>query len=216
MPIVSPFLDADELRASTFVRHVEIHESLGSTNDRAIELAATLASSELPALVVARHQTAGRGQRANTWWSAEGALAFSLLIDPQCWGIVPRDWPQLSLAVADAVRGALAPEIPDAEFAVKPPNDVLANGRKVSGILIESPGGLSPAKDRLIIGIGVNVNNSWLQAPPTAGQTGTALCDVSGRQHQADTILFAILRGIQRQLVNIVNSKATNSFVTES
>ena len=91
-----PFLDADEIRAATSVRYVEIHDTLGSTNVRALELARN-AEIELPALVAARIQTAGKGRGRNTWWAADGALTFSLLLDPATTGIAPAKWPQLSL-----------------------------------------------------------------------------------------------------------------------
>src|SRR3990172_11878277 len=104
------FLDADRLCATTFVRHVELHDSLPSTNDRAIELAA---STELqtPALVAARVQTAGRGRGSNTWWSADGALTFSLILDTAGWGLTHPDWPRVSLTTAVAVCDALAKEL---------------------------------------------------------------------------------------------------------
>src|SRR5262245_49877980 len=91
-----PFLTPDELRARTFVRHVEIHDTIDSTNNRASELAGD-PRLELPALVVARHQTAGRGRGKNKWWSADGALTFSLLIEPAAHGLAVSNWPQLSL-----------------------------------------------------------------------------------------------------------------------
>jgi BirA family biotin operon repressor/biotin-[acetyl-CoA-carboxylase] ligase len=196
----APFLDADELRATTCARHVEIHDELGSTNDRAAELARLLASDELPALIVARRQTAGRGRGRNAWWSAEGALTFSLLFEPAAFGIGSVNWPQLSLATAVALCDVIELRIgfgelsraadcglrnedgtPHSRLGIKWPNDVMIGGGKVAGILVESPGGRPPAKDRLIIGIGVNVNNSWRLAPPEAGQQGVALCDVVGQ-----------------------------------
>jgi hypothetical protein len=76
-----PFLNAEQIRAATFIRHVELHESLDSTNNRALELARD-ERAELPALVVARRQTAGRGRGERTWWAAEGALTFSVFLEP--------------------------------------------------------------------------------------------------------------------------------------
>src|SRR4051794_30035368 len=107
---MTTYIDADEIRASTFIRHVEMHESLGSTNDRAIELARD-AKIELPALVVARVQTAGRGRGKNVWWSADGALTFSVLLNPGDLGISTANWPQLSLATAVAVCDAISVEL---------------------------------------------------------------------------------------------------------
>ncbi len=132
------FVDADQIRASTFIRHVEIHETLGSTNDRAVELACD-PDIDLPALVIARLQTAGRGRGNNVWWSAEGALTFSVLLDPAAHGISTANWPQLSLATAAAVCNALALELnPKSEIpnpksprlAIKWPNDIMLDGRQ--------------------------------------------------------------------------------------
>lgn len=187
-----PF-DADEIRQLTFVRHVEVHDTLGSTNDRAAELARELSSDQLPALVVAERQTAGRGRGKHIWWSADGALTFSLLIDAHSTGILPANWPQLSLATAVAVCDALRNEVPKSTLGIKWPNDVLIDGGKVCGILIESPGGAAPAKDRLIIGVGINVNNSWRSAPQDAGADGVALCDLTGRQYELTPLLTSVL-----------------------
>jgi hypothetical protein len=95
------YLDADEIRRTTFIRHVEIHDTLRSTNDRAAELARD-PDIQLPALIAARQQTAGRGRGSNTWWSADGALTLSIVLDPAAFGIGMANWPQLSLATAVA------------------------------------------------------------------------------------------------------------------
>jgi BirA family biotin operon repressor/biotin-[acetyl-CoA-carboxylase] ligase len=210
MGTAQSFFDADELRAATFVRHVEIHDALGSTNDRAAELARQLPADAMPALVAAREQTAGRGRGRKAWWSADGALTFSLLIDPRSTGVLPANWPQLSLATAVAVCDALSPNlefnpqsqirIPQSNLGIKWPNDVHIDGRKLCGILIESPGGAAPAKDRLIIGIGINVNNSWQAAPAEAGADGIALCDLTGQEHDLPPILISVLRAIATRI----------------
>jgi BirA family biotin operon repressor/biotin-[acetyl-CoA-carboxylase] ligase len=243
------FLDADQIRAATFVRHVELHDSLGSTNDRAAELARE-PNIQLPALIVARHQTAGRGRGRNTWWSADGALTFSVLLEPAALGIRTANWPQLSLATAVAVCDALqielstgqragasrppvnrdnsantrtqlsSPQLPPAlplgledeparsdplrRLGIKWPNDVMLDGRKISGILIESPGGAAPAKDRLIIGIGINVNNSWSGAPTDMTRAATALCDISCRTHKLQPLLANVLRFLEKRISQLV------------
>lgn len=202
------FLDADEIRASTLVRHVEIHDTLGSTNDRAAELARE-PDIELPALVAARHQTAGRGRGKNVWHSADGALTFSVLLDPAKLGIGTANWPQLSLATAVAVCDAISAELnPKSEIrnpksprlAIKWPNDVMLDGRKVCGILIQSPGGVAPAKNRLIIGIGINVNNSWRNTMGDANINGSALCENTGRQHNLGALIVRLIHALQNRL----------------
>jgi BirA family transcriptional regulator, biotin operon repressor / biotin---[acetyl-CoA-carboxylase] ligase len=201
-----PFLDADAIRAATSVRFVEVHDTLGSTNDRAAELARD-AQIELPALIAARIQTAGKGRGRNTWWAADGALTFSLLLDPSTTGISPTKWPQLSLvtgvAVCDALTSCLEQRagVPARSgsrpnLQIKWPNDVLLDGCKVCGILIESPGGEAPAKNRLIVGIGININNSWREAPHDIGNGGTALCDFTGGNHDLQATMIRVLNAI--------------------
>ena len=205
------YLDADKLRASTFVRHVEIHDSLSCTNDRAVDLARD-PNIELPALIAARNQTAGRGRGKNKWQSSEGALTFSVLQEPAKLGIATSSWPQLSLATAVAVCDALQYELnPRSEIhnpkstglAIKWPNDVMLNNAKVSGILIESLGGTSPAKDRLIIGIGINVNNSWRNVPDHLAPHATSLADVTGRQHSLQNVLSRFLTAFKHRLAEL-------------
>jgi BirA family biotin operon repressor/biotin-[acetyl-CoA-carboxylase] ligase len=237
------FLNANELRAATFIRHVELHDTLGSTNDRAAELARDT-TIELPAIVAARHQTAGRGRGQHRWWSADGALTFSLLLEPAALGFGANNWPQLSLATAVAICDALSQELrptnqragaspppftsvktteasanqrsfpnesphgledeparskPPARLGIKWPNDVLIHNRKIAGILLESPAGIAPAKNRLVIGIGINVNNSWRAAPPDAG-SGSALCDATGCRHNLQIVLATVIGALTNRI----------------
>ena len=204
------FLDAADIRGSTFIRYVEIHDTLGSTNHRAAELARK-ADIELPALVAARHQTAGRGRGQNTWQSAEGALTFSVLLDPTVFGISTQNWPQLSLATAVALCDSILLELNSQSpqvLAIKWPNDIMLGGAKLCGILIESPGAAS-AKDRLIIGIGINANNSWKSAPPTASvlashqklpPNATSLYDTTNRMHNLQQLLCHSLRALETRI----------------
>jgi BirA family biotin operon repressor/biotin-[acetyl-CoA-carboxylase] ligase len=201
------FIDAAQVRSITFVRYVEVHDRLGSTNERAAELARDTYVA-LPALVVARLQTAGKGRGRNTWWAADGALTFSLLLDTVSTGVALAHWPRLSLATAVAVYDSLAIELERAESSVgiKWPNDVLIEGRKVCGILIESPSGAKSGQNRLIVGIGININNSWRFAPNDAGRKGTALCDISGRQHELTTVLVNLLNSFAARIEQLRGS----------
>ena len=107
-----------------------------------------------PVWIVARRQTQGRGRRGNTWQSAEGNLAASLLVRP---GRPAGACAQLSFAAALAVSDMLAHYAPAADFRLKWPNDVLADGRKVAGILLESESEPGGRLKWLAIGIGVNL-----------------------------------------------------------
>lgn len=100
-------------------------------------------------LVVAGRQVAGRGQRGNKWidTGSEG-LAFSVALPAT-------DRPERSSALADAIVSGLDPMGPG-RFSVKLPNDVLLDGRKLAGVLVEQSDGLA------VIGIGINVKQqSW-------------------------------------------------------
>jgi len=122
------------------------HEELDSTNAEALRLAAGGESG--PIWITATRQTAGRGRRGRSWDSAQGNLAATLLIHPER---PLAEWAQLSFAAAIATADMSAHFAPQARIAVKWPNDVLADGRKLSGILLETAGPM------LAIGIGVNL-----------------------------------------------------------
>src|ERR1044071_7260555 len=130
---------------------VRYFDSIGSTNNEALAWAAS-GVRDL-SLVIAEEQTAGRGRLDRKWFTPRGtALAFSLILRP-----TPEEKPYLTrvvglaaLAVADSLRtrGLVA--------QIKWPNDVLLNGRKVSGILVESVWS-GEEVDCVVTGIGMNV-----------------------------------------------------------
>ena len=162
------------IRAAGWIQTVDFFDELGSTNDHAIRTADD--PRPHPRLVICDRQQAGRGRGANRWWASEGALTFSVVIEPEVIGI-PRDrWPTLSVAIGGAICEAIAPCIPSADVRLKWPNDVYADGRKLCGILVEVPP-VSPP--RLVIGIGVNVANSARNAPPEVQARMTSLVDLS-------------------------------------
>jgi len=127
------------------------YETLGSTNAEA--LARGRAEERGPLWITATRQTAGRGRRGNAWVSEPGNLYASLLLTDAA---APVHLPELcfvaALAMWDAVS-AVAPALPP-KLNLKWPNDLLLDGAKVAGILIEaeSVGG----KTVTAVGIGVN------------------------------------------------------------
>jgi BirA family transcriptional regulator, biotin operon repressor / biotin---[acetyl-CoA-carboxylase] ligase len=189
-----PF-DLTRLYETGCLERIEHHAELGSTNDQALALAAR-DDLELPLLVLAERQTAGRGRGTNRWWAVDGALTFSLVVAPDA-RLPAAHWPRLSLAAGLAICQALECFAPQALFQVKWPNDVYAEGRKIAGILIESP---AQSRGRLVIGIGVNVNNSLAAAPDDMRSLATALCDIDHRQRDLTSVLAAILTQLVGQL----------------
>ncbi len=140
------------------------HETIASTNDEARRLA--LEGAPHGTVVHADEQTAGRGRLAHTWFSPPGNLYLSILLRT---GEPAARTSELSflaaLAVADTVEALLPRQIP---AMLKWPNDVLVNGAKVAGILLEQ------VDDATVMGIGLNV----LQAPSnTAYKTTTIVAN---------------------------------------
>ena len=138
-------------------------DCLDSTNEEARRLAAD--GAEAGTVVWARRQRSGRGRRGRAWVSDEGNLFCSVIVRPVC---PPGEAAQVSLvtalAVAETVEDALggtgaatlAPA-PRVTVQVKWPNDVLAGGRKLAGILLESDGGHGGGGVSLVVGVGINI-----------------------------------------------------------
>ena len=129
-------LDINRILRETFVLEVEHHGELGSTNDRAIDRAKQ-GAKKLPLLVIADRQTAGRGRSGNRWWTGPNSLAFSLLLESAAVDDKAGAAPLISLAVGVAVVEAIKPLMQDKEIGIHWPNDVIADGRKLAGILVE-------------------------------------------------------------------------------
>ncbi|HEY7979425.1 MAG TPA: biotin--[acetyl-CoA-carboxylase] ligase [Rhizomicrobium sp.] len=125
---------------------------IDSTNEEARRLAAS--GERGPIWLRADRQTAGRGRRGRAWDSPAGNLAATLLIAP---GKPASECAQLSFVTAIAAADTASSFAPNAEIKVKWPNDVLANGRKLAGILLESASGGDGALTFLAIGIGMNL-----------------------------------------------------------
>jgi BirA family biotin operon repressor/biotin-[acetyl-CoA-carboxylase] ligase len=143
------------------------YETLGSTNDEAKALAR--AGAPEGTLVWAGEQTAGRGRRGRIWLSPPGNLYLSLVLRPEG---APSRAAQLGFVAALGLGDALAAMTgPAIRLRYKWPNDLLANGGKLAGILIESE---MSAKDRLdfvVVGVGVNI----LSAPVDVEFPATSL-----------------------------------------
>ncbi|HTQ37988.1 MAG TPA: biotin--[acetyl-CoA-carboxylase] ligase [Pirellulales bacterium] len=193
-------IDTQALLSSTFLAHAEHHPELDSTQTRARALADEAAAGRiaLPALVVAETQTAGRGRASNRWWTGEGSLAFSLLVDPQQFGFERRMVPRLSLAVGVALIDALAPRLAEQPLGLHWPNDVFVGGKKLAGILVE----VLPAGYH-IIGVGLNSNNTATDAPPPLRNAIATLRDLTGRTHDHTELLLAILENMEAALVQL-------------
>ncbi len=159
-----------------------------STNERAKAWAHDGAPEG--ALVVADHQSAGRGRFGRSWVAPAGtALLFSVVLRP---ALEPPRAPLIALVAAAAVRQAVEQDT-GIRTAIKWPNDVLADGKKLAGVLAESllAGSHLAA---VIAGIGVNVNQENF-----ATERATSLYGLSGRTYQRFSLLATILEEMRRR-----------------
>ena len=175
-------------------------ERTESTNDWARKLAGE--GAEDGTLVWALEQTKGRGRQGRNWASPPGNLYCSLVLRPDC---APADAPQLSFLAALAVGGALGGLVPPlTDLRYKWPNDVLLNGRKAAGILLESAVKSDGTLDFLVLGVGVNVTSH----PEDAAFPATSI-----RAEGAEPVeLEAVLESFARHLLTWVDRWMDDGF----
>jgi BirA family transcriptional regulator, biotin operon repressor / biotin---[acetyl-CoA-carboxylase] ligase len=169
---------------------IRYFDSIGSTNNEALAWA-TSGARDL-SLVIADEQTAGRGRLDRKWFTPRGtALAFSLILRPK-----EGEKPYLTrivglaaLAVTDALRtrGLVS--------QVKWPNDILLNGRKVAGILVESVWS-GEEVDCLVVGIGVNVLKNAVPSAEVLLFPAASLEEWLGPDVEREKVLRDILAGM--------------------
>jgi BirA family biotin operon repressor/biotin-[acetyl-CoA-carboxylase] ligase len=135
-------------------------------------------------------QTHGRGRLGRRWEAPAGrALLFSVLLHPRPPMAI---WPELSLVAGEAVAAALYGET-GVPAELSHPNDVLIEGRKVAGILPEATVG------RVVLGIGVNVNQAADELPGETPKPPTSLRVATGGEWPRAPLLGAILLELERR-----------------
>ncbi len=181
--------DLQRIERETFVASVQHRHETESTNDLALELIRD-ARCPLPLLVLATRQTRGRGRGANVWWSADGGLTSSLVVETAGMASLRGGQSLVSLITALAVCQAIEGLSTDIRARLKWPNDVLLGRRKVCGILAEVP---ARPRDRMVIGVGINVNNSLATAPRDVRRRAISLADAAGRPFDLTEVLVGFL-----------------------
>lgn len=174
------------LSDSELIREVVYLKTVDSTNRYGRQLDAG------GVLVVAEEQTGGRGRLGRSWLSPAGeGLWFSLVLKPE---MDPSQASLVTQVAASAVWEGIR-DITGIEAQIKWPNDILIRGRKVCGILTEMNAELG-AMERLIVGIGINVNTPSL--PESLEQTATSLLLETGRKWSGKALLLSVLRAFER------------------
>jgi BirA family biotin operon repressor/biotin-[acetyl-CoA-carboxylase] ligase len=128
-------------------------DAVGSTNDEAKDRARQGAPEGT--IVTAARQTAGRGRQGNRWLSAPGNLYMSLILRPKT---APTESGQLSFLAAVALAHAVEKLLPaGVKITLKWPNDLLLNGKKAAGILLETEASGGACVEWLVMGLGLNI-----------------------------------------------------------
>lgn len=170
---------------------IHIHDSLDSTNTEAGRLIAQ--GSDMPALVLAERQTAGRGRRGRKWVSPFAENLYCSLVLRIDGGM--RQVEGLSLVVGLAVMSALR-DMGVAGAGLKWPNDVLVGQRKIAGVLLELIG--DPADVcHVIIGMGINVN---MQLSAEVDQSWTSIRLESGSLSDRNTLVALLGKKLESSL----------------
>lgn len=182
-----------ELKNKLIGRQIHSFNSVKSTNIVANQLADKGAPEGT--IVTAEKQTLGKGRLGRSWHSPEKVgIYLSIILRPK---FSPDKAPGLSVMSALAVAEALSRYCADS-VQIKWPNDVLINGRKVAGVLTE----LDAEKNKInhvVVGIGINVNQTKKDFPKTIGQTATSVGIESSELINRVDLLKSTLRVFEKE-----------------
>ena len=175
-------------------KKIEILPHCHSTNKIAGQM---LGSGEAPegTIILTHNQTAGKGQRGNSWESEPGKnLTFSLVLNPRFLSVRDQFFLNIitSLAVAETLERELGPWV-----KVKWPNDIYAKDQKICGILIEN-GLRGSTIESSVVGIGLNVNQ-------TSFETGkaTSMSEMTLKEYDLELLLEELVYSLERQYIRL-------------
>jgi BirA family biotin operon repressor/biotin-[acetyl-CoA-carboxylase] ligase len=171
---------------------LEQHDEVGSTQDLA--LAAARRGDPGKLAILAQFQTAGRGRKGREWVAPTGNLNFSALLRPEAETLAAGAW---SLLAGVAVYETVACYHPTAGLMLKWPNDVMLDGGKLGGVLIDSALRADGQVDWVVIGVGVNL----AVAPAVPGRRTACLADYvdnGGTPVGAEAFATRLLQEIDR------------------
>jgi BirA family biotin operon repressor/biotin-[acetyl-CoA-carboxylase] ligase len=177
------------LATKTMGRRIEHHYTIGSTNERARQLAEE--GCPEGTLVISEVQETGKGRIGRSWVSPKGGIWMSLVLKPD---IRPRDAPVLTLAGGVAVTEALSRI--GVQATLKWPNDVLVNERKVCGILTEMSGEMERVH-YIVMGFGLNANFPLEDLPSEIRSRSTTLRKEMGEAVERKRLVADIMKGFE-------------------
>src|SRR6201993_4172430 len=191
-PLDETALRAELIGVGLGWRRLHVVEKPGSTNADLLARAAS-GSDVAGAVLIAEHQTAGRG-RQGRGWSASPRAQITMSVGVSVVDVPVEGWGWLSLAAGVAIVDAVAPLLDAAgvRAGLKWPNDVLVDGGKLAGILAEV------ARPVVVIGLGLNVTQS---PDEVDGPGATSLLDLGVPSPDRNRLVCALLRELGRRIV---------------
>jgi BirA family biotin operon repressor/biotin-[acetyl-CoA-carboxylase] ligase len=181
-----------DVDAAIIGREILVLGETSSTNDSVFERVSPSTREGL--VVFAERQTAGRGQRSNSWESAAGkGLWFSIFLRPK---IDIGDSPQLARWSAETIAKTISEKF-DLSTSFKLPNDVLVAGKKIGGVLVEMRA-QENAPHIAIVGIGVNVNHRAEDFSEEVRDRAISLSMALDREIDRHQFAVALLRNLDR------------------
>jgi len=190
--LVLPEIIAPLVKGTIFAKHIFHYYKIGSTNSEAMQ--AAVGGAPEGSVFLAEEQIAGRGRGANSWHSERSTGIYcSVVLRP---ATPPSDALILSLAAGLAVQSVIEAIAPGLRPDLKWPNDLLLNGRKFCGILIEMNSEATRVR-HLVVGIGMNVNQT--QFPADLREIATSLKNETATEWSRVELCAALLKSLDRE-----------------
>ena len=196
------------LQNQTIGRKIQIYDQVGSTNDLALQCG--IDGGQEGTLILTESQTQGRGRHGRRWLARPGSGILASVILRHRLRANQVGLPNLigAVAIATAIN-----ELTDLSAQIKWPNDVLIQGKKVSGVLTE----LEYDRHRqpfFVMGFGVNVNTTRTDLPEELRASATSLQIESGREISRIVLLQAILHRLEENYLRLKHSDTEPIIVT--
>jgi BirA family biotin operon repressor/biotin-[acetyl-CoA-carboxylase] ligase len=189
-PLDAAALRRDVTAAAPLWRQVDVVSETGSTNADMVARAA--AGEDIAGTVlITEHQSAGRGRQGRSWAAVPGAqITMSLGVDAS--GVAAERWGWLTLATGVAIVDAVR-EATGIEAGLKWPNDVLAGGGKLAGILAE----VAAPQSVIVVGLGLNVT---LRSDEIAAPEATSLAELGVESPDRHQVVVELLRRLATRI----------------
>lgn len=189
-----------QLKTKVLGRNIYYFPEIHSTND----VAKTLLAQNVPSgtLVVAEQQESGRGRLKRGWFSPLGGIWFSLILQPS---FSPAEAPKITLSTAVCITETIR-DFLGLKAKVRWPNDVLIEGKKVAGILVEMTSQLERI-EYLVVGVGINANLSWRVFSPSLRSTAVSLSEAKGEPIDRTFFLKLLLKNLEEEYEKLEKGK---------